>query len=126
MEMQTNAINWFEIPVVDFERARKFYSTIYDYQMPELPMGPTRMGFFLCDPEKGVGGAICQGEGMTPSKLGTKVYLGAGNDLNTVLSRVEGAGGKVVMEKTEITPEYGYYAVFEDTEGNEVCLHSMQ
>src|SRR5690349_5599340 len=44
MELTKNAINWFEIPVTDFERAQKFYSAIFDYQMPEMPMGPFRMG----------------------------------------------------------------------------------
>ena len=28
-----NALNWFEIPVSDFERSKKFYETIFDYQM---------------------------------------------------------------------------------------------
>jgi len=40
-----NALNWFEIPVADFDRAKKFYETIFNYQMPESMMGPSRMGF---------------------------------------------------------------------------------
>ena len=46
MEMLDNAITWFEIPVTDFERAKKFYSTIYDYQMPDTMVGSVRHGFF--------------------------------------------------------------------------------
>ena len=45
----SNALNWFEIPVSDFDRAKKFYETIFDYQMPENQMGPARMGFLLYD-----------------------------------------------------------------------------
>ena len=41
-----NALNWFEIPVADFARAKKFYETIFDYQMPENTMGKAKMGFF--------------------------------------------------------------------------------
>lgn len=125
MEMLTNSINWFEIPVLDFDRAKKFYSTIYDYDMPEAQMGPVRMGFFLCEQkENAVGGAICFGEGYEPTQKGPKVYLNGGSDLNTVLNRVEGAGGKVVMPKTLISEEHGYFAVFNDTEGNWMALHS--
>ncbi len=125
MQKQANAINWFEIPVDDFDRAKMFYSRIFDYEMPEMMMGPNRMGFFVFEegPSQ-VGGAIVKGENFVPSREGTMVYLGAGDDLSVVLMRVDDAGGKVLMEKTQITPEIGYYATFLDTEGNKVALHS--
>jgi predicted enzyme related to lactoylglutathione lyase len=127
MEMMTNAVSWVEIPVTDFARAKKFYSAIYDYEMPEMMMGPVRMGFLLYDqPGGGIGGAIVHGEGCTPSEQGVRVYLNGGNDLNTILNRVEKAGGKVVLAKTMITPEYGYFASFLDTEGNVISLHSVK
>lgn len=128
MEMLHNAIAWFEIPVTNFDRARAFYSAIYDYDMPEMMMGPQRMGFLLHDQAKGgIGGAIVHsGQGYVPSRLGSKVYLNAGKDLNVVLGRVVAAGGKQGLPKTLIAPEMGYYASFVDTEGNEVYLHSME
>jgi predicted enzyme related to lactoylglutathione lyase len=126
MEMTTNAISWVEIPVTDFERAQKFYSEIFDYQMSEMQMGQDRMGFLLYDQQNGgVGGAIVYGQGFEPTEKGPRVYLNGGNDLNTVLNRVEDAGGKVVLPKTEITPEFGFFATFQDTEGNHISLHSM-
>jgi predicted enzyme related to lactoylglutathione lyase len=126
MEMLQNAINWFEIPVSDFNRAKEFYSKIYDFQMPEVVMGDTRMGFFLYEQQKGgVGGAIVDAANFTPSKEGSRIYLNGGNDLQTILDRVESAGGKVITPKTQITPEYGNFAVFEDSEGNYVSLHSI-
>ena len=124
MEMITNAINWFEIPVADFNRAKKFYSTIYDFDMPEMEMDGAKMGILLHDQEKGIGGAIIKTEGMEPSARGIRVYLNGGSDLSTVLSRVEGAGGKIVMPKTLIGDGMGHYAVFEDTEGNQIGIHS--
>jgi hypothetical protein len=125
MEMVTNALNWFEIPVTDFDRAKKFYSAIFDFEMPEMQMGPNRMGFLLYEQGKGVGGAIFQGEGSVPSDKGTLVYLNGGSDLNVILGRVEAAGGRVAQPKTEIGHGYGYSALFIDTEGNKVGLHSM-
>lgn len=127
MEFIKDAVAWVEIPVVDFARAKAFYSAIYDFDMPEMEMGPLRMGFLLHDREAhGIGGAICLGEGYKPSgHQGPKLYLNGGSDLNLVLNRVEGAGGKVAMPKVEIAPEMGFMAFFEDTEGNVIGLHSM-
>jgi hypothetical protein len=91
-----------------------------------MMMGPTQMGFLLHDQQNGgIGGAIVKGDGFEPSQKGTKVYLNGGNDLQVVLDRVPEAGGKVVEEKTLIAPEMGYWAGFEDTEGNFVYLHSL-
>ncbi len=121
-----NAVSWIEIPVIDFERAKAFYSAIYDYEMSEMEMGPIKMGFLLCDQENdGVGGAIVWGEDNEPSKKGPRVYLNGGEDLMVILNRVVAAGGKIIAEKVEISPDFGYYATFEDTEGNYISLHSM-
>lgn len=125
METLKNSLNWFEIPVIDFERARKFYGYIYDFDMPRITMGETLLGFFPVE-RGGIGGAIAQGPGYVPSEVGALVYLNGGEDLSVVLNRVAEAGGKVLATKTLITPELGYYAVFNDTEGNKVALHSMK
>lgn len=125
MEVPVNAISWIEIPVTDFARAKKFYSTIYNYEMPEMPMGPVNMGILPYQQGNGVGGAICFGEGYEPTDKGAKVYLNGEPDLNIVLNRVEAAGGKVVLAKTDIGEGFGFFAVFHDTEGNWIGLHSM-
>jgi len=124
MEMLKNSLNWFEIPVADFERAQKFYSTIYDYEMPSIQMGEITLGFFLVE-QGGIGGAIAYGPGCNVSEDGTLVYLNGGENLQVVLDHVEGAGGKVLTPKTIIPNDLGYYAIFKDSEGNKVALHSM-
>jgi predicted enzyme related to lactoylglutathione lyase len=73
-----------------------------------------------------VGGAIIQGHGYVPSSLGARVYLNGGQNLLNVLNRVEAAGGEIIVNKTKISDEIGYFAVFEDTEGNHVALHSPE
>ena len=120
-----NAINWFEIPVSDFERSVKFYNSILQAEMYIMPMGGCQMGFFPCDMGS-VGGALVYGNGYKPSEEGTMVYLNGGDDLNIVLKRIEPAGGKIVVPKTLITEEIGYFAIFIDSEGNKVALHSMK
>lgn len=120
-----SAINWFEIPATDFERAVRFYSEIYAYDMPTRDMGHIRMGFFQHEPGTGTGGAIVSGDGCIPSQSGSRLYLNGGSDLITVLNRVEAAGGKIVVGKKQISPEIGYFAIIVDTEGNRIYLHSM-
>lgn len=128
MEMMHNAISWFEIPVADFERAKKFYSVIFDFEMPVMPLGEGMMGFLLHDMQAGgIGGAIVYyPEIYIPSRTGPKVYLNGGKDLSVVLDRVEAAGGKVTRAKFLVAPGRGHVAGFMDTEGNEIYLHSPE
>lgn len=123
MEIPQNAISWFEIPVLDFDRAKSFYSTIFDYEMPEMMMGPNRMGILLSE-RGGIGGAILQGDGYVPSNSGSRVYLNANPDLNIVLNRVKAQNAEVFVEKTEVGPGMGFFAFFKDCEGNLIGLHS--
>jgi uncharacterized protein len=120
-----NALNWFEIPVTNFVRARRFYEAVLDITIEPMAMGPTTMGMLSSDPN-GVGGAIVHAEGATPSKDGTLVYLNGGDDLAPMLARVAKAGGSVAVPKTEIGNDFGFFAHFVDTEGNKVGLHSMK
>ena len=124
--MQKNAVSWFEIPVKNFENAKNFYRTIFDFDMPEMQMGPNRMGILLHERDSGVGGAIVSGEWYEPSMSGTMVYLSANPDLSVVLDRVEKAGGAVLVPKTNIGENMGYFAIFKDVEGNRVGLHSTE
>ena len=122
----THAINWFEIPVTDFARAKKFYETLFGAEIMEVPFPDGKYGMLPSDMQNGgIGGGIVQGEGFVPSDKGTIVYLNGGDDLSTPLSKVEAAGGKIIMPKTSIG-ENGFMAHFIDTEGNRVALHSMQ
>jgi hypothetical protein len=118
-----NVINWFEIPVSDIDRASKFYGSVLDGELNKMDMMGTQMAFLPMEGE-GVGGALCQSEMYKPTSDGAVIYLNGGEDLSTPLSRVEGAGGKVVLPKTKISDEIGYFAFFMDTEGNKVAFHS--
>ena len=118
----TSTISWFEIPASDIERATKFYGAILGKEMAiNEAMPGYKMAQFPA--EDGVSGAVLQGEGYSPSSTGSVVYLNGGDDLQTVLDRVEAAGGQVSMAKIAIG-ENGFMAFFTDTEGNKVGLHS--
>jgi len=55
---------------------------------------------------------------------GALVYLAGGEDLTGVMNKIESAGGKILQPKSKVTDEIGYIAIFADTEGNKVALHS--
>lgn len=125
-----NAVSWFEIPVNDFARAKQFYETIFATRFSEVRAGETgpRLALFPVDFTQGVGGALAFGQGYKTAAdqlAGVKVYLNGGDDLGTVLNRVEAAGGKVAVPKTHIAEGFGYMGAFIDTEGNWIGLRSI-
>lgn len=123
-----NAISWFEIPTQDIDRAQKFYEAIFGISMITMDAPNIKMRAFpLDDMMEGVGGTIVQTDSYhIPSATdGPLIYLDANPDVQVVLDRVEAAGGKVTVPKTEISEDYGFMGVFIDTEGNRIALHSV-
>jgi hypothetical protein len=123
----TNAISWFEIPADDLDRAQKFYEAIFDIKLVPLDMPQLKMRMFPVESPMNIGGALCHAPGFyKPSATdGALIYLNANPDVQIVLDKIESAGGKIVVPKTEISPEYGHMAVFIDSEGNRIALHSI-
>lgn len=120
-----NAINWFEIPVTNLERAKKFYETILGSEMQVMEAMGMKSAFFAADLQNGIGGCIIEGKGYEPTNKGSMIYLNGGEDLNGPLEKVEASGGKILLPKTAIGHN-GFMAHFEDTEGNKVAFHSMK
>ena len=117
-----NFVSWFEIPAVNFKQAVAFYSNIYGVSMETVENESVSVAFFPV--KTGIGGAIVSSPGSTPGDKGPLLYLNGGDDLNRVLEMVEPSGGRVIMQKTLINEESGYFAVFIDSEGNKLALHS--
>ncbi len=127
MDKNSNSLNWFEIPAKDIKRAKKFYESIFAINMQDMGemMGMKMVGF---PSEMGNGkasGGLVESQMHKPSTDGAVVYLNANPSIQTVIDRIETAGGKVAMPKTQISPEIGYMAFFIDSEGNKVALHAQ-
>lgn len=122
-----NAISWFEIPTVDLNRAQKFYEEIFDIKLTAVDTPQIKMRMFPLEDMMGVGGSLVFNEQFyKPSPTdGALIYLNANPDVQFVLDKVERAGGKIAVPKTLISPEYGHMAMFIDTEGNRIALHSV-
>lgn len=125
--MKENAVGWFEIPVSNMDRAIKFYETVFNVKLNAQPMGSIVMAWFEHHKDSyGAGGALVYHEEFyKPSMNGALVYFNC-EDLSNELSRIEKEGGKIIQEKTLIAEEVGYMAIFIDTEGNRVALHSRK
>ncbi|WP_018478122.1 VOC family protein [Pontibacter roseus] len=124
---KNNVVGWFEIPVNDMARAIRFYSAVFDFEMESQQFGDEEMAWFpWSESGSGASGSLVKHETLyKPSADGTIVYFSSpSGDLSHELARVEKAGGKVLREKSLITEEIGYMALFLDTEGNRVALHS--
>ncbi len=126
----TNAVTWFEVPVTDTKRAKKFYETILDIQMETRFVEETKeeMTFFPFEPgvvraTSGlVSGVLTKNGYYKPSKDGTVIYLNAYPEIQPVIERIEPAGGRIILPKTKILA--GYIARFIDSEGNMLGLHA--
>jgi uncharacterized protein len=114
-----NAVNWFELPVVNLERAQKFYETVLGVKLKPEVFGGMPMAIFPY--QGGVGGALLKDARFRPTADGAVVYLAA-EGLEGCLKRVEAAGGKVMLPRTDIG-DPGFIALVLDTEGNRVGLH---
>ena len=120
-----NAINWFEIPVSDLDRAKDFYEKAFNVSLTINEMGPLQMAWFPNEENApGATGTLIKADAYTPSHSGTLVYFSV-EDIKKTLETINTIGGKTINPKMSIG-EYGFVAHFEDCEGNRVALHSLQ
>lgn len=116
-------ISIFEIPVTDISRAIKFYEEILDIQIERMDFQDMEMGIFPYEGQM-VTGILTKGEGYQPSADGITIYLNGGENLQIILDKVEKQGGKIIVPKTAHADESGFFAIFLDSEGNKMGLHS--
>jgi predicted enzyme related to lactoylglutathione lyase len=120
-----NLISIVEIPTIEFPRAVSFYQTILNTTIEEITMDGALMGLFPSDGET-VSVALINSSQYKTSMDGAVVYLNAGDDLQIVLDKIKANGGKIIVPKTDIGSGIGFYAMFKDTEGNKLGLHSKK
>ena len=120
--VRQHAINWFEIPCADLDRATTFYETLLGAKMQRENIG-VPMSLFPVD-ETGTGGTLVKRVFQKPGANGPMVYLNCDGDLDAALARVPQAGGLVLMPKTEVPGGYGHFFGLRYTEGNHIGLHS--
>ena len=125
IEKMNNLISIVEIPVADFLRAVQFYQTILGVKIEEVEMDGVQLGVLPND-EGTVNVVLAKGSDYKPSTNGALLYLNSGEDLQPSLDKIGQNGGQVILPKTAISPEMGFFALFIDSEGNKMGLHSMK
>lgn len=121
-----NVAVWFEIPVTNMDRAMNFYGAIMNTTLELKKQSPVPMAMFPANQNYGSAGALIQMDQLRPGADGPVIYLNGGEDLQAILDRVVPAGGTVLVQKTLISEEIGYFAIFLDTEGNRLGLFSSK
>lgn len=118
-----NMAVWFDIPVKNLDRAMKFYSKVFSVELSKMSESPKGYAMFPYSEEGAVmsGGLVEDPERV--SENGTLLYFNGGEDLSVPLAKVSEAGGLVLQEKTSVG-ENGFMAIFQDTEGNRLAMHS--
>ena len=119
-------VNWFEIPSTDFRRAVRFYETLFDtkLKLEHDDSEPTKMALFQDASGESVG-CVLHNKDYTPGAHGILIYLDASPSIDTILARIEPAGGTIRMHKLELPNDIGFIAHFSDSEGNLLALHSQ-
>lgn len=118
-----NPVGYFEIPVLDLDRATTFYEAAFGEALERSEIDGHPMAFFPFDPDApGITGALAQGDSYAPGAQGARIYFKV-DDIDATLHRVEAAGGRTAYPKTPVG-QYGWVAEFEDSEGNLIGLQS--
>ncbi len=116
---------WFDIPVTDMGRAIRFYEALTGQTLTRLPVGPgIETALFDAGEAGDVSGCLFASPEDKPSFYGSRIYLNANPSIDSLLSRVEPARGKIVVPKTPIPGNRGVFAYIVDSEGNRVGLHA--
>jgi hypothetical protein len=120
-----HAINWFEIPTREMDKAVAFYQKVLGIELKRESFGGLPHAVFPIDaPDSGVAGALVAGPHLEPGAAGPCIYLEAPDGVTACLARAKAAGATVVVPHTPIG-ENGWIAIVRDLEGNQVGLHSM-
>ncbi|RTZ18377.1 VOC family protein [Vibrio aquaticus] len=116
-------ISIFEIPALNISRAIEFYQAILAINIEKMEMPGMEMGIFPYE-DQSVTGVILKEEGFQPSSSGVTIYLNGGDNLQVVLDEVVKNHGEIVIPKTAHADDSGFFAIFLDSEGNRIGLHS--
>ena len=125
--MSANTLCWTDIPVIDLNRAIKFYSAVLGNEVSKISEAGFEYGL-LPHEEQNSSGCLCVGSDSAgsenkPSRIGPLIYLSVEGRLNDAVKAARANGGKILEENQQIGP-HGFRAMIVDSEGNRIALHS--
>jgi len=118
--VRANIGAYFEIPVVDMERAINFYESLLETELERGTIHEYEMAFFPYEHNGvGISGALAKGDVYKPSIDGVFLYLQI-EDIDAIISKAVNLGSEFLLEKTEA--DTCFVAEIKDSEGNRICL----
>jgi predicted enzyme related to lactoylglutathione lyase len=124
IQKKSNPVVYFEIPVIDMDRATKFYSTVFNFKFDSTIIDNNIMALFpFTQEDSGISGALAKGEIYKPTKDGVLIYFNTVN-IDETLRLANANGGQILYPKTD--NGIGHVAEFEDTEGNRIALYQSK
>lgn len=117
-----NPVVYFEIPVVNINRAIRFYQSVFQFSFQKEIIDNNEMALFpFVAKNIGISGALAKGEIYKPTHNGVVIYFQT-KDIKASLEKTIQNNGKILYPKTS-NGDLGFVAEFEDTEGNRIALH---
>ena len=121
----SNSVVHFEIPADDFERAQRFYTDAFGWQLQHMPELQYTMVMTTESNDQGMPaspGAINGGMGkrQSPHSDHPTVTIGV-EDIDKAFEAITAAGGAPLGEKMAVA-DMGWAAYFTDSEGNVIGL----
>ena len=121
----SNPVGWFDIYVSNIDRAKKFYETVFNVQLTDLPIEWGKQSLFPFNQAlPNISGALVEKADLIPTGNNTVVYFET-EDCITEEKTIEKLGGKIIRPKISIG-EFGFVSIFIDSEGNTIGLHSLK
>jgi predicted enzyme related to lactoylglutathione lyase len=120
--MKMNPVVYFEIPVLDLDRACDFYSKVFETTLTKEVVDGYQMALFETSDESfGASGALVVGDVYVPSQQGCFIYFGV-ESIDETIARALELGGSVLYPKKS-NGDLGSVAEIQDSEGNRIALH---
>jgi uncharacterized protein len=117
-----NRVVWFDVPVVDLDRATAFYAAMLAIKVSKESFDG--FSFAVLEHDQGNGGCLVPNAGEVSSTQGVLVYFNVDGRIRDAVAQVERHGGRVTEPVHAIGP-HGFRAIVNDSEGNRVALHSQ-
>ncbi|MQA31057.1 MAG: VOC family protein [Luteitalea sp.] len=108
-----NAFVHVELNTNDIVKAKTFYSQLFNWELEDVPMGPSGQ-YTMIKPGKGTGGGML----THPQPGATSAWLAyvEVEDVAAALQKAKSLGAKVMVEMTEV-PGAGWMGIFVDPTG---------
>jgi predicted enzyme related to lactoylglutathione lyase len=119
--MATGDVCHIELSTTALSSSREFYRQIFGWTFEDVP---GMDGYVLFRTPSGLGGGLSAGPNAEPPSAKGPILHIEVDDIDATLKKIVERGGKLLVPRTKISDEFGYFALFLDNVGNRLGLWS--